>query len=105
MPDGNPAMTYLEAAIQMNAGPDKAANLERAERLVRVGAARGAHLVAVHEGFNWRRDRVARVLQLAEHADRAARGGGKAGRSISDDDLAARTQAVNPYRLLLDHRA
>src|SRR5271156_6257414 len=54
MPNGNPAMTYLAAAIQMNAGPDKAANLERAERLVRVGAARGANLVALPEVFNWR---------------------------------------------------
>jgi deaminated glutathione amidase len=54
MPDGNPAMTYLAAAIQMNAGPDKPANLERAERLVRVGAARGANLVALPEVFNWR---------------------------------------------------
>ena len=47
-------MTYLAAAIQMNAGADKAANLERAERLVRVGAARGANLVALPEVFNWR---------------------------------------------------
>ena len=47
-------MTYLAAAVQMNAGPDKAANLERAERLVRVGAARGANLVALPEVFNWR---------------------------------------------------
>ena len=47
-------MTYLAAAIQMNAGPDKPANLERAERLVRVGAARGANLVALPEVFNWR---------------------------------------------------
>ncbi len=47
-------MTYLAAAIQMNAGPDKLANLERAERLVRVGAARGANLVALPEVFNWR---------------------------------------------------
>src|SRR6266478_726586 len=38
----------------MNAGPDKLANLERAERLVRVGAARGANLVALPEVFNWR---------------------------------------------------
>ncbi|MFZ0676664.1 carbon-nitrogen hydrolase family protein [Candidatus Binatus sp.] len=51
---GNLEMTYLAAAIQMNAGPDKAANLERAERLVRVGAARGANLVALPEVFNWR---------------------------------------------------
>jgi deaminated glutathione amidase len=54
MPNGNLEMTYLAAAIQMNAGPDKAANLERAERLVRVGAARGANLVALPEVFNWR---------------------------------------------------
>lgn len=47
-------MTYLAAAIQMTAGPDKPANLERAERLVRVGAARGANLVALPEVFNWR---------------------------------------------------
>jgi predicted amidohydrolase len=47
-------MTYLAAAIQMNAGPDKAANLERAERLVRISAARGANLVALPEVFNWR---------------------------------------------------
>jgi deaminated glutathione amidase len=54
MPNGNREMTYLTAAIQMNAGPDKAANLERAERLVRLGAARGANLVALPEVFNWR---------------------------------------------------
>src|ERR1700730_10714698 len=53
MPSGN-AMTYLAAAIQMQAGPDKASNLERAERLVRVAAARGANLVALPEVFNWR---------------------------------------------------
>jgi predicted amidohydrolase len=51
-------MTYLAAAIQMSAGPDKAANLERAERLVRVGAARGANLVALPEVFNWRGKRL-----------------------------------------------
>jgi predicted amidohydrolase len=51
-------MTYLAAAVQMNAGPDKATNLERAERLVRVGAARGADLVALPEVFNWRGKRV-----------------------------------------------
>jgi predicted amidohydrolase len=47
-------MTYLAAAIQMNTGAEKPANLERAERLVRVGAARGANLVALPEVFNWR---------------------------------------------------
>ncbi|MGH7923087.1 MAG: carbon-nitrogen hydrolase family protein [Candidatus Binatus sp.] len=54
MPNGDLAMTYLAAAVQMSAGPDKAANLERAERLVRLGAARGANLVALPEVFNWR---------------------------------------------------
>src|ERR1700675_3385305 len=56
MRDGNLAnqMTYLAAAIQMTAGNDKPANLERAERLVRVGAGRGANLVALPEVFNWR---------------------------------------------------
>src|ERR1035437_4290425 len=58
MPNGNPAMSYLAAAIQMTAGPDKAANLDRAERLVRVGAARGADLVALPEVFNWRGKRI-----------------------------------------------
>lgn len=47
-------MTHLAAAIQMAAGPDKAANLDRAERLVRLAAARGANLAALPEVFNWR---------------------------------------------------
>lgn len=47
-------MTYLAAAIQMAAASDKAANLERAERLIRLAAARGANLVALPETFNWR---------------------------------------------------
>lgn len=47
-------MTYLAAAIQVSAGPDKGANLERAERLVRLAAVRGANLVALPEVFNWR---------------------------------------------------
>ena len=47
-------MTYLAAAIQMAAGSDKGANLERAERLIRLAAARGANLVALPETFNWR---------------------------------------------------
>src|ERR1700675_3472144 len=56
MRDGNLAnqMTYLAAAIQMTAGNDKPANLERAERLMRLAAARGANLVALPEVFNWR---------------------------------------------------
>jgi len=51
-------MTYLAAAIQMAAGPDKAANLERAERLIRLAATRGANLVALPEVFNWRGKRA-----------------------------------------------
>ena len=51
-------MTYLAAVIQMAAGPDKAANLERAERLIRLAAARGANLVALPEVFNWRGKRA-----------------------------------------------
>lgn len=47
-------MTFLAAAIQMSAGRDKAANLERAERLLRLAAARGAVLAALPEMFNWR---------------------------------------------------
>jgi deaminated glutathione amidase len=47
-------MTFLAAAIQMAASSDKAANLERAERLVRLAAARGASLIALPEMFNWR---------------------------------------------------
>jgi predicted amidohydrolase len=51
-------MTYLAAAIQVSAGPDKGANLERAERLVRLAAVRGANLVALPEVFNWRGKRA-----------------------------------------------
>jgi deaminated glutathione amidase len=48
------AMTFLAAAIQMSAGSDKAANLEHADRLIRLAAARGADLAALPEVFNWR---------------------------------------------------
>jgi deaminated glutathione amidase len=47
-------MTYLAAAIQMAANSDKLANLERAERLIRLAAARGANLAALPEMFHWR---------------------------------------------------
>ena len=47
-------MTYLAAAIQMSAGSDKRANLETAERLIRLAAARGASLITLPETFNWR---------------------------------------------------
>jgi len=67
MATGN-VMTYLAAAIQMNAGADKGANLERAERLVRVAAARGANLIALPEVFNWR-GRRAEQAAAAETLD------------------------------------
>ncbi|HVA78055.1 MAG TPA: carbon-nitrogen hydrolase family protein [Candidatus Binataceae bacterium] len=51
-------MTFFAAAIQMAAASDKAANLDRAERLVRLAAARGANLVALPEMFNWRGKRA-----------------------------------------------
>lgn len=47
-------MTYLAAAIQMTTGADKAANLAKAERLIRLAAARGAQLAGLPEVFNWR---------------------------------------------------
>jgi len=47
-------MTFLAAAIQMAANSDKAHNLERAEHLIRLAAARGANLVGLPEMFNWR---------------------------------------------------
>jgi len=47
-------MTFLAAAIQMAAKSDKSDNLVRAERLIRLAAARGANLVALPEMFNWR---------------------------------------------------
>jgi len=47
-------MPYLAAAIQMSAGSDKPANLERAERLVRIAVSHGATLIALPETFNWR---------------------------------------------------
>src|SRR5208337_1723208 len=87
MPNGNPAMTYLAAAIQMTAGPDKAANLERAERLVRAGAAR-----------------VARGLQLARQAQRAGGCGRNARRSIAHADVAPGARVANPPRRRIDHR-
>jgi predicted amidohydrolase len=52
-------MSYLAAAIQMSADSDKAANLERADRLIRAAAAHGAKLIALPETFNWRGKRGA----------------------------------------------
>jgi predicted amidohydrolase len=51
-------MTVLAAAIQISAGRGKADNLERAERLIRLAAARGAQLVVLPEVFNWRGKRA-----------------------------------------------
>jgi predicted amidohydrolase len=51
-------MTFLAAAIQLSTTGDKAANLEKAEHLIRLAAARGAHLVALPEVFNWRGKRI-----------------------------------------------
>jgi predicted amidohydrolase len=51
-------MTHLAAVIQMTTTSDKAANLEKAEGLIRLAAARGARLVALPEVFNWRGKRA-----------------------------------------------
>jgi predicted amidohydrolase len=45
---------FLAAAVQLCAGADSAANLDRAESLVREAAQRGARLVALPEVFAWR---------------------------------------------------
>ena len=50
---------FLAAAVQMSSGSDKGANLEKAERLVREAAGRGAQLVALPEVFLWRGPRRA----------------------------------------------
>jgi deaminated glutathione amidase len=47
-------MTYLAAAIQMTSNSDKSANLEKAERMIRLAAARGARFASLPETFNWR---------------------------------------------------
>jgi predicted amidohydrolase len=43
---------YLAAAIQMNSGPDKPANLQLATQLIRESVGRGARFVALPELFN-----------------------------------------------------
>jgi deaminated glutathione amidase len=44
----------LCAAIQMSSGPNKRANLDRAEELIRSAAKHGARLVVLPEVFDWR---------------------------------------------------
>src|SRR2546426_11928566 len=56
---------YLAAAVQMASGADRAANLTRAEALVREAAGRGARLVVLPEVFAWRGPR-AEELAIAE---------------------------------------
>jgi predicted amidohydrolase len=45
---------YLAAVVQMRSGPDRAANLARAEHLIGVAATRGAVLVVLPEVSTWR---------------------------------------------------
>ena len=78
-------MTYLAAAIQLAAGPDKTANLERAERLVRLAAARGANLAALPEVFNWR----------GKRADERAAAESLAGESITRMAVLARELGIH----------
>jgi len=47
-------MTHLAAVIQMTSTSNKADNVEKAERMVRLAATRGARLVGLPETFNWR---------------------------------------------------
>lgn len=60
--------SFLAAAIQMTTGADKASNLEKAEHLIRLAAARGAKLVGLPEVFNWRGKR-ADEAEAAESLD------------------------------------
>ena len=49
---------YLAAVVQMQSGPERAANLARAEHLVGVAAARGATLIVLPEVATWRGPRT-----------------------------------------------
>lgn len=63
-------MTYLAAVIQITSTSDKSANLEKAERMIRLAAARGARLVGLPETFNWRGKRTEEAA-AAERLDGA----------------------------------
>ncbi len=60
-----PMRRFLAAAVQLCAGSDKAANLDKAESFVRAAAGRGAALVALPEVFLWRGPR-AQEIEAAE---------------------------------------
>ena len=57
------------ACVQMTSGPDKAANIEHAERLVADAAAAGAELVVLPE--KWNAIGPPEVLHAAARAARA----------------------------------
>ncbi|HVN84880.1 MAG TPA: carbon-nitrogen hydrolase family protein [Candidatus Binatia bacterium] len=56
---------FLAAAVQVCAGSDKAANLDKAEAFAREAARRGAQLVVLPEVFAWRGPRD-REIDIAE---------------------------------------
>jgi predicted amidohydrolase len=49
-----PVRTFVAAAVQLCAGSDKGANLEKAEELVAQASRAGAHFVVLPEVFLWR---------------------------------------------------
>jgi predicted amidohydrolase len=55
---------FLAAAVQMSSGPDRTANLERAQTLVREAARRGAALVVLPEVFAWRGARAGEAAAI-----------------------------------------
>ncbi len=55
---------YLAAVVQMSSGSDRAANLARADALVRGAAGRGAKLVVLPEVFAWRGPREAEAARV-----------------------------------------
>ncbi len=57
--------SFLAAAVQLCAGPDKDVNFAAAERLTRLAAGRGAALIVLPEVFWWRGER-ARERVVAE---------------------------------------